>query len=571
MNPAGTVETVSEPAVRTVSVPFRADRGGTWPVTFSQGNVFDWFAWEGSGAVFGLHADLPGGCTVDDLAECLGVLVSRHEGLRTVYRTEPADARQQIVHDAGRIDLTVVELGAAARDWDRTRGPFRQFDHARDYPLRLVVATDHGRPVRALFECSHVAFDLAAAGLVVDEFQALLVSPGRREVGARRWQPVDQAEYEATPQAARHVARTLDYWRRQLIDLPVCLLTVPARAPGPAQFRLATLRSTPLSTSLHQVSRRSGVSPATVLVSAIAGLLSWWTGSGPVPVDVIFSNRSLPNMDRYVGTIAQAAFVPFRRDETFYGTLRRTHTNLFEAYRYAYFDATAIANLVTEMGVLRGAPRHRDLVVNDMSTTGGNAFSGGPDARGEAPETVVQSGLPTTTTDPVRLTVLRVEPTVVLGLTHDACHVTDTEAAALLHGIDRLLGAAAHHDVDMSALGDLVDLRPVRRDAGWARVGSAWIDVASSERRFRQAVGDERARVLLRQRGDGTTALVGCASVADPAAALNEVHARCLGALGGGHGVIAPDEYVLCPAPPSTRDDLAAWHGSPGVVAGSGR
>jgi hypothetical protein len=38
------------------------------------------------------------------------------------------------------------------------------------------------------------------------------------------------------------------------------------------------------------------------------------------------SNPSLPNLERYIGSIVQSALVPFHREPTFDETLRRTHT-----------------------------------------------------------------------------------------------------------------------------------------------------------------------------------------------------------------------------------------------------
>lgn len=553
---------------RTVRVTFAGGREGEWPVTLAQGNVFDWMGWEGHGAVFALYADLPSGHTVDEVLDAIGVLVSRHEGLRTVYDTSAATGRTQRVFRTGHIDVLLLELGSAAGDRIHITDPPRQFDHGGDFPVRMAVATDAGVPVRAVFEFSHVVADLVAAGIVLDELVELVAS-SERQVGPPIWQPPDQAEYERTPEAKRRMAKTLNYWARQMHELPACLLSVPARASGPPEFKLATMRSASVAVALREVSARTRVTPATVLVTTMATLLSWWTDTDLAALDALYSNRALPRMRNFVGSIVQSALVPFSTSSSFYETLGQTHAAIFNAYQYAYFDATAVAELVDSIGVQRGCPRHRDLIVNDMSTGRGAAFDryggGRPDV------TEVASGLDTTTVDPLRLTILQTEPTAVLGLTYDVRHVTNDEAAAMLRSLERILTTAVERDVDVDKLGELVELDRVERDAGWAKVNASWIDVASSEAILREAADDPTARVFVRTGLGGVTSLVGYAAPADRRTGPRELHAAVMARLGGRHGVVASDSYVVCARAPQRPDSLSAWQEQPIRKAGSGR
>ncbi|MFV2087190.1 condensation domain-containing protein [Micromonospora sp. LOL_021] len=553
---------------RTVRVPFAGSREGEWPVTLAQGNVFDWMALNSHSAVFALYADLPAGHTVEEVFEAVGVLVSRHEGLRTVYDTESAAGRRQRVSRTGYVDVLVMELGPQARERTQITDPLRLFDHGREYPVRVAVTTHSGVPVRVVFEFSHVVADLVAAGIVLDDFVELVASP-ERHVGPPIWQPPDQAEYEQTPEAKRRMARTLKYWAKQIHELPACVLSVPARTSGPPDVRLSTMRSASVATALREVSARARVTPATVLVTTIATLLSWWTDTDLAALDTLYSNRALPRMRRFVGSIVQSALVPFSTSPSFYETLRQTHAAIFNAYQYAYFDATAVAAMVDSIGIERGCARHRDLVVNDMSTGHGAVFDRHRGAGADATE--VETGLETTAVDPFGLVILQTEPIAVLGLTHDVRHVTNDEAAAMLRSLERILTTAVERDVDVDKLGELVELDRVERDAGWAKVNASWMDVGSIEATLREAAGDPAARVFVRTALGGATSLVGYAAPADRRTGPRELHAAVMARLGGRHGVTAPDSYVVCARAPQRPESLPAWQEQPIRKAGSGR
>ncbi|WP_433688371.1 condensation domain-containing protein [Micromonospora carbonacea] len=556
-------------AHRTVRVPFAGHRAGRWPMPHGQSNVFDWMPHEGTGAVFVVHADLPAGHTVDDVLAAVGALVSRHEGLRTVYEVGPGVERAQVVCRSGAVEVTLLELGPQARGRTWITDPPRPFDHGVDFPVRMAVATDAGVPVRAVFEFSHTAADLVGANIVLDELVGLVASPAGAAAAPPAWQPADQAEHERTPEARRRMTRTLDYWRRQLETMPPCLVSTPARRQGEPEHRLATLRSTPLAAALAEIARRARVTPASVLVATTATLLCWWTDTDRAMLEALYSNRALPRMQSFVGSIAQSALVPFAPAPSFHETLRQTHLNIFNAYQYAYFDATAVEELVQSIGSQRGCQRHRDLVINDMSTTRGGVFDGraGVPVRG----TEVESGLATQTTGPAQLVILRTRPTVVVGLTHDVRHVTTDEAAELLWSMERILLTAAEGDIDYARFGDLVGLDRVERGDTWVEIDSAWIDLAESERVLREATGDPTARVVLRDGPVGTRSLVGYAAPADPRTGPRDVHRAIMATLGGRHGATAPDSYVLCAHPPRRPEDPAAWQAQPFRAAGTGR
>jgi hypothetical protein len=563
--------TTTAVAARTVRVPFKGDRAGRWPVTLVQTDVFGWMVTGQDGTVFCLQADVPAGRTLEDVLAAVGALVSRHEGLRTRYAADPEGERSQTVPQAGHLDVLVLELGDQALRRTQVTEPFQPFDHAREYPLRVAVALGRGAPLRVLFEFSHLCADLMAGTIVLAEFAELMTAPDRHRARPRAWQPGDQAEYERTPAVADRMARTLDYWRAQVTELPPCVLSVPSHAAGPPEFRLAALRSAAASAALREMSVRTRISPATFIVSAFTTVLSWWTDNSTFTADILYSNRSLPNMRDYVGTIAQIALLPVARTApSFLETARATNAAALNAYRFAYFDRTSVFHMIGAVGLRRGCERHRDLVINDLSTTGGGVFIQQEDPADVASATTeTVSGLETTTIDPLRLTILRLKPTLLIALSHDVRRVSDAEAVDLLRSTERVLTAAAERDIDLGSPGDFgefLGLDPVRRSGDWLKLNVGWVDLPACERLFRLAARDRAARVFAE---DGT--LTGYTALPDQQISLECLHTMAMASVDGQHGAVTPDRYIICRQSPRSPDSHAAWQAQPVLMAGPGR
>lgn len=543
--------------VRTVPVQFSGERAGVFPATFSQSSVLNWITWEGSGATFALHADLPAGCTVTMVADAVGMLLTRHEVLRTTFGDGP-DGRLQIVAKQGTTSIGVVELGAAARSTVRLSPSARPFEHRTAYPMRVVVATDDGTPVRVLFEFSHVGLDAIAATIVRRELvaivQTLVAGTGQPEahrIPSPGWQPVDQAAFEHSPDGAAARARTLRYWQDRLQRVPLCLLGRPAHQTI-ADYRTASLRSSTGATAVSQLAERVRVSPATVIMSTVTALLAWWTDNDQVAVYAAYSNRAQPKMHAYVGTISQEALLPYApASSSLYATLRQMHVTAMNGYRHASFDDAATARVVESVALARGRWRHRDLVVNDVSaiSRGLPGEIGDGDGRmRRSPEVHIETGRPTATSDPIRLIIRRIAPVLVLDVTHDRRYVSDREAADLLAAVHRLMVRAADNDLDLADLGPVAGIARVTRPDSWVKLPSGWADLAASQRLLREVAQDEQARLVIDHRSGNGPVVIGHVAPADPRCGSAELRAEAMTRLGDAHDMVLPDSYVLAPA-----------------------
>lgn len=105
-------------------VKFSGPRGGEGPLTFGQRNTLMWT--RGStdyNRMTESVLDVPGGATLDDIAAAFGVLMARHESLRTTYPAGGPPVQRVAQSGELAIDVYAVEgppadplvLAAAAR------------------------------------------------------------------------------------------------------------------------------------------------------------------------------------------------------------------------------------------------------------------------------------------------------------------------------------------------------------------------------------------------------------------------------------------------------------------------
>jgi hypothetical protein len=97
--------------VRSVPVEFAGERAGEGPLTMGQLNFHEWLSRTPDQVHAFLCAELPVAAmvSVDDVAEATGVLIARHEGLRTSYL--PGEQPRQRVAASGVQLLEVCSLG----------------------------------------------------------------------------------------------------------------------------------------------------------------------------------------------------------------------------------------------------------------------------------------------------------------------------------------------------------------------------------------------------------------------------------------------------------------------------
>src|SRR5579872_131290 len=223
--------------VRSIPVEFTGGRAGEGPLTLGQLNIYMWLSQTPEHFYSILCAELPvpAVVSIDDVAEATGVLIARHEGLRTTYvpGEQPGEPPRQRVAAAGVQLLEVCSLGAG--QWGPQDRPavaealarwLRESPDPGRWPVRMAVAIAPGagdRVIACAAAFTHVAVDNGSIEILKRDFAGLLGDPARRPAGRPGHQPLDQAELEATPADRRRADAVLDYQREQLRRIPHCL------------------------------------------------------------------------------------------------------------------------------------------------------------------------------------------------------------------------------------------------------------------------------------------------------------------------------------------------------------
>ncbi|MFB6891860.1 condensation domain-containing protein [Kitasatospora sp. NPDC056327] len=548
---------------------------------------------------------VPDGTGLAAVEAAIGVLLERHESLRTTYRIAPGigpDTVQEVAGE-GTLDLLLVDADGdpaeaaveLAREL-RTGG----FDLAADLPLRLAVLLSGGAPAALVCAVCHTAMDATSWEILVEEWSALM--DGRELPAPAGLQPIDVVELERRPSVRRITESALTYWDARMRVVPQATFAVPGLA-GPAEkdwhhtgLRIVSGRA---AGHLDRIAARTGVSRSVVTLAAFGALVARRVDEPRCAVTSLSANRVAKELRGYFGTLAQDALLLLDTGAagTFDELVRACRTEAMRAYRASWFDPIRAWEVINGVGEQRGISFARDLVFNDMSALGqGRAGPAGrrfPAVRTPAEDKplgrydeALDLRLEPLAAElvPSRLVLIahRLEERLDLALWADPQVLPPGEAEEFGRSLVLLLAAAADGDLPLDRLPGLIGLEPVRRGDGWVRSDGCRVELAAVRGLAREALGDRPHLVVAEpdeRLGDRLVCRV-AASADDPAPApevLAGLHRRMLGLLPGRPTALAPQWYVLhaAPAPcgpgPGAYADAAAWRALPVLAEGPGR
>jgi hypothetical protein len=521
---------------------------------------------------------------VDRVLELIGVLLERHESLRTTYRFDPVVTQR--VAGTGALAVEAVEaeqdpLDTAVRTANRLRA--EPFDFTAAPPLRVAIVTRGGRALRLVWVVSHAAMDAAACEILLREWAALTAGRPLPPAGP---QPLDVVELERQPAVRRLTEAAPGYWRSQLAHVPQAMFPLPAATTvaDPGWHPGLRIRSRAAMGQLAGIGARTGASSSMILLAAVNALVCRHTGHTACVTTSLAGNRVLRRLRDCFSSLSQDALVsvPVPENGTFDELVHRVRAAALPGYRAAWFDPALMWDTINDACARRGISYARDLVFNDMS-----ALSAGPDgdvvargARSRLPSVWIPGDTEPTATEPDLAASL--EPQAALNIpSRFVVYVyrLDTELDVIVHAdprcldaaaltafgasLLRLLRAAAEHDLPLKELAAVSTLDPVARDEDWVLIDSCWLERSATRSMVAEVLGDRPHLVVF-----GPDRLV-CflAGPADPA----DLHRRCVAALPGRVTVIAPHEYVVCAGPPDDPADPDQWAALPATVRGGGR
>jgi Condensation domain len=574
-------------------VKFSGPRGGEGPLTVGQGVTLTWVNDpEQYNRMTESVLDVPPGATLDDIEAAFGVLMARHESLRTTY---PDGEPVQRVARSGELAIEVYEVEGQPPDTPvlavalarRLRGT--GFDVTRELPLRVAVATRDGAVLTAAVLYSHLAADFVSMALIGGEFSRLAADPARRVTGPLGYQPLDLAADEQSARGQRRAEAALRRMTEQLRRVPQCMYAVPLAPAGPAGSLSGWLCSPAAALALPHIEARTGTSRRPAVLAALSAVLARRTGHEHATFSALMDNRHEPRMAGYVGSVVRDGIVSVDvRAAGFDELVWRAAMAVLRAGRNGRVDPAAMSRAAQEIEWERGVGYSRDCVYNDISGSyAAEALappgSGDPAAAQRAlGRSEIWWAEPPAMYEQLLFMIVQVHDELIVGaLTENARRVPRADLELLLRGAERLLVAAAGGDVSLGRVGEITGVEPVLRGPGWLRVDSCWIELAEVQRLLDDALPGSGARVFAAPDADGEPALVAYLAAAGGFRTPEQAHLACMALVpshlkpeppgGLRYTAITPGRYVTCDRAPDDPSDLAAWQRQPVRAHGTGR
>ncbi|QKZ77166.1 amino acid adenylation domain-containing protein [Pseudomonas aeruginosa] len=284
------------------------------PLRLSYAQERQWFLWQLEPESAAYHIPsvlrLRGRLDLDALQRSFDSLVARHETLRTRFRLDGDEARQEIAASMA-LPLDIVALGpleegalarqvetTIARPFDLERGPLLQVS------LLRLAEDDH---VLVLVQ-HHIVSDGWSMQVMVEELVQLYAAYSRGLEVALPALPVQYADYALWQRSwmeAGEKERQLAYWTGLLGgEQPV--LELPFDRPRPvrqshrgAQFILEL--DIDLSQALRRVAQQEGATAFALLLASFQALLYRYSGQADIRVGVPIANRNRVEIERLIG------------------------------------------------------------------------------------------------------------------------------------------------------------------------------------------------------------------------------------------------------------------------------
>jgi hypothetical protein len=413
------------------------------------------------------------GISIAAAADAISAIVGRHEALRTRLQCTE-DTVWQVVDKSGVLTITITEAHEATLMTSVVTAARHQreakFDHCEEFHMRtgfVMVGAD----VRfIILTLSHIAADGAAAQILMNELQLALA--GREMPGGPVMQPSDLAWMQAqTPECRAQTDRCAQYWSAHYRRIPPTMFPLVGPAENPRRQQ-AVLVSPALDMAAEIIAGDARVTTSAVLLAATCTMAGVWTGHQVSAMNALAYNRVQPGHAGLVSNLVQLGLVvvDLEHELSFREIARQAWLSALNAYRYAYYDQTAIHRVIEEASHERGVDVNPFCCFNDLrgiGRPGRDSHAPSGPANGHSEQAVLGSLARTSLTweaghvprSRCRFCMQVVDhgPASALVLMADTCYLPRASIEGFLLGIEELLVRAAFHDVRITDIRTLVE------------------------------------------------------------------------------------------------------------------
>jgi amino acid adenylation domain-containing protein len=292
---------------------------------------------------------MKGSLDTSALSRALGLLVARHEALRTHFVSREG-APWCVVSPEATLELEQIDLRhlpSQAREDEALRQTAalseRPFDLASSPLMRAALIRIASDEQWLVLVFDHIAADGLSMATFLDELQAVYTEQLTglpAHLPALKVQYLDYAEWQRRRLEAGALQKELAYWKSALADAPPSI-SLPFDRPRPPvqSFRgaRAEVQFPPaLSTAMKSLCRAEGVTLYMALLAGFAALLHRYSSETDIVVGSVIANRNRPEIERVMGFFANNIVLRNKLDgdPTVRELLRRVRESALKAYEH---------------------------------------------------------------------------------------------------------------------------------------------------------------------------------------------------------------------------------------------
>jgi len=358
-------------------------------LSFSQQRL--WFVdqLEGGSHQYNISAALrlTGVLDTSALQRAFDEIVSRHEVLRTLYRSSEGGDGVQVPQPPRAIQTTYSDVSSLETEEQERRvlelarlDAETPFDLRGDILLRAgLVKLRHDEHV-LLFTMHHIASDGWSIGILVNEFSRLYVafSEGRPSpLAPLTIQYADYAAWQRSMLQGDELNRQIDYWTNRLDGIPrLHSLPIDKQRPAQQQFagrRLSQSLDRALLDDLRNLASANGTTLFVLLQSAFSLLVGRWSNESDVVIGSPVAGRIHKDVEQLIGCFVNTLTLrtTLAPELTFKELLARSKETVLEAFSHQQVPFEMLVDAVKPERSLSHSPLFQLLFVlqnNDHGT-----------------------------------------------------------------------------------------------------------------------------------------------------------------------------------------------------------
>jgi hypothetical protein len=342
-----------------IHVQFKGEGSGPEPLSWGQWAQWKAIELDGRVASAGGTMALTNGATVKQLANMLGLIVSRHEALRTVVELDDQGVPHQRVLDSGDLVLEVRHLEdgedpAAVAEEISDGYDQKGWDVFKYDSVRMAAVCRDGKPSHFVAMYNHFFIDGSGIDAISRDLANLDMENGRQLASVTGMTPIEQARSQQTASAERQGRVSLRHWENTMRNMPLRLFGDSADKRTPRYWE-ATYNSPAAHLAVQVLMARTSLHSSVLILAAYARALARVSGKDMIVLRSLVSNRYRPGLRESVSAVAQSGLTVIDATEcSFEEMADRAFRAQVAGGRHGYYDPRELWALIDRVAQERG-------------------------------------------------------------------------------------------------------------------------------------------------------------------------------------------------------------------------